>query len=265
MSFALFVTTSAFLLGPSTPPLMSTARRPLIAVVMDEQQQQQKRTDIDVTAAKTSLLDKLKGGGDRLASMLRRGGEKEALTSSEKFVCGKNKYGCDPRFAPEPVAMREAERKASELKPGESWPLLVPGEVGELIGGVAHLDALLADAAANGNRAVVLKFKRDGCPACNSTIAPLASAAQAYSGRADFCTVDYNAWKGFCRRSAIKVVPCAHIYVDGELLETMPLGPRKWPEFATRMEEIVGQPDGEVLAAEIPEAKYDHRAVTGLV
>ena len=81
MAFALFVTTSAFLLGPSTPPLMSTARRPLIAVVMDEQQQQQKRTDIDVTAAKTSLLDKLKGGGDRLASMLRRGGEKEALTS----------------------------------------------------------------------------------------------------------------------------------------------------------------------------------------
>ena len=79
MAFALFVTTSAFLLGPSTPPLMSTARRPLIAVVMDEQQQQQKRTDIDVTAAKTSLLDKLKGGGDRLALALEGRGDDDVL------------------------------------------------------------------------------------------------------------------------------------------------------------------------------------------
>ena len=42
-------------------------------------------------------------------------------------------------------------------------------------------------------------------------------------------------------------MPCAHIYVNGTLSETLPLGPSVWSEFATRLEEIAGAPDGEVL------------------
>ena len=170
MAFALFVTASAFLLGPSTPPLMSTARRLFIAVVMDEQQQQQKRTDIDVTLAKTSL-DKLKGRRPP-ASMLRAAARGGALTSSERNSCA-------ARTSTAAIALRaragsrygEAERKASELCRREL------AAAGSWRGGRADRRRGPSRRAARGrggewHRAVVLKFKRDGCPACNSTIAP---------------------------------------------------------------------------------------------
>jgi hypothetical protein len=61
--------------------------------------------------------------------------------------------------------------------------------------------------------------------------------------------------KAFCKQSAIKVVPCAHVYVDGELNDTLGLGPRAWASFAERLEELLGEPASEVIAAEIPEEK----------
>ena len=62
------------------------------------------------------------------------------------------------------------------------------------------------------------------------------------------------------------VVPCAHIYVAGQLTAALPLGPRAWGKFTRRMEQLVGPPDGEVLEAVIPEDKNlpDARSVTGL-
>ena len=120
--------------------------------------------------------------------------------------------------------------------------------------------------AAKGSRAVVLKFKRKGCPACNSTVAPLASAAMAYAGRADFFEVDYADNRAFCKRCALAVVPCAHVYVAGQIAAALPLGPRAWDKFAASLEELVGAPEGEIVAAEIPEDKKlpDARSVTGL-
>ena len=61
--------------------------------------------------------------------------------------------------------------------------------------------------------------------------------------------------KAFCRKCAIKVVPCAHIYVGGQLAETLPLGPSAWSDFAVRLEELVGAPTGVMLAAEIASTK----------
>ena len=171
----------------------------------------------------------------------------------KKIVCGRNKYGCDPRTG---------DANVSDVGPfaaDGAFPRVEPGLVGQLQGGTPHLNALLK--AAGDDRAVILKFKREGCPACNSTVAPLASAASAYAGRVDFVTVDYNDNRAFCRKCALAVVPSAHIYLKGELAAAMPLGPSKWQEFARTMEELIGAPDGEVLEAKIPEKKND---VTGI-
>ena len=58
--------------------------------------------------------------------------------------------------------------------------------------------------------------------------------------------------RSFCKRCTIRVVPCAHLYVDGALFETLPLGPSAWAAFAERLEQIAGVPDGVVLSAELP-------------
>ena len=198
---------------------------------------------------KNSLLDNALI--NRVKRLLGRGEPKN-------IVCGDTKYGCDPRgpdwfldddyTVPVPV--------------NDTFAMPVPGEVGVLTGGVAHLSAVLQ--AAGDERAVVLKFKREGCPACNSTIAPLASAAQAYAGRADFLEVDYNLNKRFCRQCALAVVPSAHVYVGGQLAAAMPLGPRAWGKFADAMENLVGAPDGEVLEAVVPGEGANAVSVTGL-
>ena len=175
-----------------------------------------------------------------LLSLLRR--PLDLIRRKPKTIeCGKNKYGCDPRTQSDPKVVSEA---AAAIRDTLSWPTLKPGQVNELTGGTAQLEQVLSAAS---ERTVVLKFKREGCPACGSTVAPLASAAQAFLGRVDFFEVDYKRSKAFCYKCAIKTVPCAHIYVNGTLSETLPLGPSVWSEFATRLEEIAGAPDGEVL------------------
>ena len=189
-----------------------------------------------------------------LRRMLGRGRKK-------RIVCGDTKYGCDPRG---PGDFVDEDLTEPAIPDDANFALAVPGVVGELNGGVAHLNVLLKDAGME--RAVVLKFKRDGCPACNSTVAPLASAAAAYAGRADFVTVDYTKNRAFCKQCALAVVPCAHVYMGGQIAAALPLGPRAWAKFAMSLEEFVGAPEGELLAAEIPEDKNlpDARSVTGL-
>lgn len=196
-----------------------------------------------------------------LDNFLVRALRKVLRREKKPIVCGGTKFGCDPR-GPDDYLDEEC---TEPLVPDDAiFPELVPGEVGELSGGVYHLNALLR--AAGTERAVVLKFKRDGCPACKSTIAPLDSAAAAYIGRVDFVEVDYTRNRAFCKQCALGVVPCAHLYVAGQLAESMPLGPRAWSKFADTLVSLVGPPEGEVLSAEIPEDKnaVDARSVTGL-
>ena len=185
--------------------------------------------------------------------LLQRGEKKPSL------ACGATKYGCDPRADDD-----LADDVETRVVDGTPFSLAEPGVVGELNGGVAHLGAALAYAGEE--RAVVLKFKRVGCLACNATVAPLASAARAYAGRADFYEVDYAQSRAFCRQCALRVVPCAHVYMGGQLVDAMPLGPRAFAAFAERLEALVGAPSSEVLEAEIPADKrmQDARSVAGL-
>ena len=88
------------------------------------------------------------------------------------------KYGGDPR----PSYFENVE---NVLGMGEerSWPVGVAGEVADLYGGVEHLQFVL-DNCKRTNEVVVLKFKREGCPACGATIQSFAEQAAAYAGRA---------------------------------------------------------------------------------
>ena len=141
------------------------------------------------------------------------------------------KYGGDPR----PLVSNDGWRD-----PGRLWPLGEPGVVRELWGGMEHLQAVL-DAA--GDMLVVLKFKREGCQACGSTIARFAAAAETYRDTALFFTVDFNQCRAFCSRSGIKAVPCAHVYERDELISVHPLGPSAWDAFAEELVRIAGPSD----------------------
>jgi thiol-disulfide isomerase/thioredoxin len=221
-----------------------------------------------IIALRGAADDRAVSVDNALVRALRRfvgGGEKD---KEKEIVCGQSRYGCDPRLADQALSSGASDNAATSSEAadfgnqGNPFPQAESGVVGELYGGVAQLNALL-EAAGEGT--VVLKFKREGCPACNSTIAPLASAAAAYADRAAFLTVDYDQNRAFCKRSGLKVVPCAHIYMGGRLVDAMPLGPRKWAEFSSRLEHLVGAPSSEILAAQLPPDKNaDARSVAGL-
>jgi hypothetical protein len=144
-------------------------------VLIDEALIKEARSSLRASIAQKLQLHRLR---DLLA-----GGSREPTTKHE---CGKNKYGCDPRVDGE--SLRVFDDGEGACDEGERAILAppAPGVVGELCGGVTQLQHILAEAGSE--RAVILKFKREGCPACNSTIVPLASAAAAYAGRADFLT-----------------------------------------------------------------------------
>ena len=172
------------------------------------------------------------------------------------LACGSTKYGCDPR------TQDEGKLEENPADSSGSYPTFEAGVVGELTGGLAHLTWLLRETG--DEKAVILKFKREGCPACNSTILPLASAAAAYADRALFLEVDYTRNRAFCKLCALAVVPCAHIYVDGKLVDATALGPRAWDKFAICLEERLGEPSSALVAAEIPPDKTDARSGAGL-
>ena len=239
LPISLFV--AAALLPPGAAPAVRLAapRAPRSSVAMADKQQRAPKLD-------QRLIQMVKG------LFGQKGGKQE-------IVCGATKYGCDPRGG-----VDENAPPPSAVERSGPFPLVQQGIVGQLEGGVEHLNALLEDAGEE--RAVILKFKREGCPACNSTIAPLASAAAAYAGRCDFVEVDYTRERAFCRSCRLAVVPCAHIYIGGELADAMPLGPRAWAKFAKRLGELVGEPAHELVAAEIPSDRKhpDARSVAGL-
>ena len=98
-----------------------------------------------------------------LVKMLRRlvgGGSAEP----KPIVCGDTKYGCDPRG---PDDFNDDSFTEPVITSDTLFTPMVPGVVGELMGGIPHLNLLLKEAGED--RFVVLKFKRKGCPACNAT------------------------------------------------------------------------------------------------
>ena len=115
-----------------------------------------------------------------LVRALRRwvgGGEKE---KDKEIVCGQSRYGCDPRLADQPLSLDSLDATGTLADAAEvgncddRFPEVEAGIVGQLYGGLAQLHALLELA---GEGTVVLKFKRKGCPACNSTIAPASAGS----------------------------------------------------------------------------------------
>jgi len=115
-----------------------------------------------------------------------------------------------------------------------AWSLGRDGSVEELYGGIAHLRAVLHDAAQHGEP-VVLKFKREGCRACQSTAKAYESLAQSYRGRCRFFVVDFDHCRSFCQQCGVRTVPCAHLWKDGHLHEAVGLGPSAWDAFIDRL------------------------------
>lgn len=141
------------------------------------------------------------------------------------------KFGGDPRIDGVWPAGRGADKRAVE------WSLGRDGSVEDLCGGIEHLRMVLDDAR-NGEP-VVLKFKREGCAACRSTEEAYASLARSYRGRCRFFTVDFNQRRDFCWQCGIQIVPCAHVWQDGDLREAVGLGPSKWDAFVDRLAAVV--------------------------
>ena len=81
----------------------------------------------------------------------------------------------------------------------------------------------------------MLKFVRKGCPACASTAEQYEAAAKTYRDSARFYLVDYKDAKTFCQQCSLKVVPAAHIYVEGSLQVRMACAHSSWSDFATRL------------------------------
>lgn len=172
-----------------------------------------------------------------------------------QYECGVNKYGCDPRG---PDVSQAAASILGDAPPPQRPPAteFEPGAVNELNGGIAMLSDILQRSAAS-ERMVVIKFKRKGCMACASSVEPLASAARAWADRVDFFEVDYHESKALCTACAIKVVPCTHLYMNGTLVDTMPLGPSTWSNFAERVEGLAGEPAGEVVSPKVKPKAID--------
>ena len=133
---------------------------------------------------------------------------------------------------------------------------------------------------AAGDEIVVLKFKREGCPACKSTITRFADLAHEYRGRARLFTVEcvtavsvhipacplhlvlacfcshaevgaitfralrsFHQCHKFCQTCGLRAVPCVHIYQHDKLLEVMGLGPSSFATFADLLAQVAAGAD----------------------
>ena len=147
------------------------------------------------------------------ASLLRR---------TRALLAGSRKYGHDPRRG-------DARRTTADEGELGSWQPTPPGELSNLEN-IAQLEAALSEVPI-----VVLKFVRKGCPACASTAEQYEAAAKTYRDSARFYLVDYKDAKTFCQQCSLKVVPAAHIYVEGSLQVRMACAHSSWSDFATRL------------------------------
>ena len=169
-------------------------------------------------------------------------------------VLSHEKYGTDPRTS-------KANADGTTFADDRDWSTGKRGVVNELWGGLDHLQAVL-DAARQRDELVVLKYKREGCAACKSTIKLMEDAAVEYEGRAMFWTVDYNTAKTFCQKAAIRVVPSVQIYGDDTLLAALGLGKSAWPAFVERLDELLLSPaldDGDMERERIADEEIEAR------
>jgi len=151
--------------------------------------------------------------------------------ASQHVGPGERRYGCDPRTL-------HGIEKDKWHDPSRTWPLGETGVVNDLWGGICQLQAVLTDAAASDD-IVVIKFKREGCPACAATISRLADAAAANAGRVRFFSVDFHQCQSFCAKCGIQAVPCVHIYVSDALVDVLPFGPSGYDAFTLRLAELM--------------------------
>jgi hypothetical protein len=195
-----------------------------------------------------------------IAKMLKEIGGRFRMGKKVQYECGVNKYGCDPRGTEPDVSQAAAAiigGTDAAASPTPATSEFEAGVVNVLRGGITAIADILQQNQGS-ERLVVIKFKRTGCMACASSVEPMASAARAWADRADFFEVDYHQSKALCTACGIRVVPCVHLYSNATLVDTMPLGPSAWADFAARVEELAGEPDGEVLAPKVkPKAAED--------
>ena len=150
-----------------------------------------------------------------------------AANEQYEFV---TKYGVDPRGAANDVCADAAFGNAITMN----------GQVGEL----NNCNELQAAIDAAGDRLVVLKFQRAECAACASTHHLFAAAAKRRRKTAHFFTVDTMENEPFCRHEVrVKAVPAVHVYRDGTLQATLPLGRSKWPTFVNVLNELTSHPE----------------------
>lgn len=183
-------------------------------------------------AARLLLMLPLVGGFGCATLSSFTGRRRSSLpVASQPETIGERRYGCDPRIL-------HGTHTDNWHDPSRAWPLGEPGTVSSLWGGICHLQAVLTDAAAS-DEVVVIKFKREGCPACAATIAQLADAAAANVGHARFFSVDFNQCQSFCSKCGIQAVPSVHVYVSDALVEVLPFGPSSYDAFAVRLAELI--------------------------
>jgi hypothetical protein len=148
-----------------------------------------------------------------------------------------SKHGRDPR-AGRGAIVADAEFASS----------IVPAAIGELRT-VGELQAAIDMASGSGRTCVALVFQREGCKACGQASAPFQRAAKQLSDHALCFTVDCMAAKEFAKDYVgLKVVPSAHLYVDGELTMSTGIGTTPaWRDYRRRLYRAARVPRGYFL------------------
>ena len=136
---------------------------------------------------------------------LRRPAAQQAAAAAAEAA----KYGFDPR---------DSVAEDVDLVPDAEFAIST-GAVGSL-GTVEQLQAAL-NAADDKQQVVVIKFMREGCTACASTVDKIKSVAKQYAGAGQFYEVNYDESKGFCRQAKVRFVPSAHIYAGNKLVDAL--------------------------------------------
>lgn len=102
---------------------------------------------------------------------------------------------------------------------------------------IGELQAALTFAN-DANQLVALKFKRNNCAACASTVEDFAALAEEYGDAGQFYEVSWEDSKDFMKRCQLKAVPSGHIYGRGELQSAMALNAKKWTDFRTECDAV---------------------------
>jgi len=155
-------------------------------------------------------------------------------THGSAVATATTKYGVDPRSPFQLATARDSLRFRLGKGAGLEELRIAPGRIG-VLHNVEELAAAVA--AASTDRFVCIKFWRDGCPACASTVERFAALAERHTS-GDFFLVNFDTSKPLCKLCRLGVIPTAHIYAQGALVDAMGLGKSSWDPFARRVDEV---------------------------